>query len=205
MIIEFYGLPASGKTAIAQKVAEENLVTIIAVTGKFEIILRNSIFFFRHPKFYITTLWYILRYADIFRLQVFWTFLLRTAKYQKASSAGNVILDEGYWQHILSLFATEQPRRRIEAYTKLFPNIQSLIIIEASSEKQREFRKKRGRFTREKFKKENVERWEDAIKVHHKYIKEIAARTLPVYVIKNNGEVEVAVQACMEKIKKLKP
>lgn len=139
MIVEFYGLPASGKSVTAERIAQETDFKVITVKNKSELLFLNILFACKHPVVTATTLWHIVRNSKnskTFYFKYMNSLLHRNARYEKARRHKNALIVEGYFQNILSLFEKTITETEMKAYLRILPKPDKLIIFDLSSEER---------------------------------------------------------------------
>ena len=133
MIIEFYGLPGSGKTTAAQKLKEVQGVEPVTITGRRELCFLSAKFALKNPKAFFLTFGLILvnsRDLKMFYYKLMNVLLYRTAKYEKALEAHMpVLLDEGLFQNVLSLFERPMTKEKLLHYARVLPKPDTLLVI----------------------------------------------------------------------------
>jgi len=162
MIIELYGLPASGKTTFAKKLEKDKGYKIIKIESKKELLFNNFIFLIRYPIKCFAGFFYIVLNSPNFHLFYYKfmnIFLHHNGKYIKAKRNDNGIIDQGHFMNIISLFEKEKDREKIIRYAKFLPKPDILLILNIPESKRQANIKKRGYLGREVFGKEYVERW----------------------------------------------
>lgn len=172
MIVELFGLPASGKTTLAKQ-WEQNGWTRVRLRSRRAIFLYFSLFFFLHPLKTIKLFFMILRFAgDISRgyLKIANLFFYNLALYQKATHYQKAVLDQGPHQVLLSLFEHEQPSRILEKTARLLPR-PSILLILSIDEKTRSSRlAERGLLPREQFGKTSASQFAKVSEKHFLFI-----------------------------------
>lgn len=139
MIIELFGLPASGKTTLARALEAEGAIRVKAPRGV-NLIWNALPFFFWHPVRTGTQLWYLFRYAP--RGSWYTLFihavLAHAATWQQAvrlSHKGKVaLIDQGHHQNLLSVFGRPPGDTVLERYQASFPRPNLLLIVETDTQ-----------------------------------------------------------------------
>lgn len=139
MIIELFGLPASGKTTLARALEAEGVARVKAPHGV-NLIWNALPFFFWHPVRTGTQLWYLFRYAP--RGSWYTLFihavLAHAATWQQAarlSHKGKVaLIDQGHHQNLLSVFGRPPGDTVLERYQASFPRPDLLLIVETDTQ-----------------------------------------------------------------------
>ena len=107
MIIEFFGMPGAGKSTVARELAKDSSFRIIKIRKKTELLLLNFKYFTSHPikffKLFILVLKNSKNYQE-FYYKFMNCFLDYNAKFQKAKKFEKAILDQGYFQNIISFY-----------------------------------------------------------------------------------------------------
>jgi thymidylate kinase len=171
MILEFYGLPGAGKTTVSQKIAESSDFKIIKVRSKRELFWYNFLFLIKHPIKFFVTLFYLFSNSTswaVFYYKFTNTFLHHNAKYQKALQARNAILDQGYFQNILSVLEKPIGVEFFLEYSRFLLKPDKLIILNLPSEKIIERIGGRGYAAREIFGREYFNKWLEIVIVNNK-------------------------------------
>ncbi len=166
MIIELYGLPGTGKTTVAKKIEERIGYKIVAIESRRELAWFNVLFLLKHPIRFFTMARHIIVNSRGLRMLYYKfmnSFLLNNAKYQKATHFKNALIDQGYFQNIISVFETPLRREELERYAKLFLPIDMLLVFSASSSIREQRTEQRGRFAREQFGDEYLASWKKII------------------------------------------
>jgi len=122
MIIELVGLPAVGKTHIAQQLEQRGYVCVDVT--RFEILWRSFVYavahpakVFRHGVFLFSNLSsYSIGYLKFMNL-----FLRAYAIQQKAEKVPRAVVDQGLYQNALSLFTKIPSKEVVRSLIKLFP------------------------------------------------------------------------------------
>lgn len=143
MIIELYGLPASGKSTHARAYEKEGAIRIRAPRG-FGLVLPALIFCGTHPVRALVQLWFLMRYAHPGeRYSLFVNiFLGHAAKWQRAAAVSRsglvALIDQGHHQNLLSLFSSEPSVRALSAYQRSFPRPDVLLAVICDESVRRE-------------------------------------------------------------------
>jgi broad-specificity NMP kinase len=140
MIIELFGLPGSGKSTLARALESSGEASRIRIGTRGELVWRNVIFVARRPILSLRLLSYIVRYVG--SLSLLYTkfmnlFLEHNAKYEKARlQRGDVVIDQGHFQNLLSLFERPMSEAALARYVRLLPKPDELWICRASEEER---------------------------------------------------------------------
>ena len=122
MILEFYGLPGSGKSTVARYLKKTRGFKVIKIENKRELFFYNLIFLFKYPVKFFALLYYLLLNGEnskLFYYKFMNTFLQHNAKYIKAKSFKRdekLIIDQGHFQNIISVFKKNVSSAYIENY-----------------------------------------------------------------------------------------
>lgn len=138
MIIELFGLPGSGKTTLARGLEASGEAQRIRIGSRTELLARNVRFALRNPLLFLRLLSYLIRYGRRHLYTKFTNlFLGHNAKFQKArAAAGTVVLDQGHFQNLLSLFDRPMSEEVLARYAAVLPKPDELWIC-ASEETER--------------------------------------------------------------------
>ncbi|OHA83047.1 MAG: hypothetical protein A2408_02595 [Candidatus Yonathbacteria bacterium RIFOXYC1_FULL_52_10] len=161
MIIEFCGLPGTGKTTVVQSVSRELKIPIVEIAGRGELLLLGAWFALKHPRLSTYTLYHIARNSYSARMGYYKLvncFLQRGAKYEKASRYPHALIIEGYWQNIIAIFEHEERDEVLARYARTFPSTHAMLFVAGDAARtERMF--KRGRTVREEFPQDRVTHW----------------------------------------------
>lgn len=177
MITELFGLPGAGKTTLAKKLEAEEGFKIIKINNKKELLYFNFIHVFKYPVGSSVNLFFIIKNSPnqkLFYYKFMNFFMDINARYEKAGRCDKSILDQGYFQNILSVFEKPITRDLLKRYLKYLPKPDKLIIIDISFEESLNRIQKRGYYAREKFGKDYVENWRKTILSNYNLFKEEA-------------------------------
>jgi deoxyadenosine/deoxycytidine kinase len=154
MIIELAGLPASGKSTMAERLSSDGAGPIIKIRSRYKLMIYNIWFVFAHPIFSLVTMRYIIKNsntASLFYYKFMNAFLHHNAKFIESQRLQKGIIDEGHAQNVYSIFEYEQSEEFIKRYIKKMPRSDKLIILHPSEETLMSRVKIRGYRAREQF------------------------------------------------------
>lgn len=139
MIIELFGLPASGKTTYAK--SEQQKGVYVVKSNFLEAVFWHIVFLIRFPIFSVKSIFLMIinfkGFADLFRKYVF-LFLRRTAHFSKARiiKKSKIIIDEGLLQNILSFCETNIKDSFLESYIRSMPKADLIIVFELGEQQR---------------------------------------------------------------------
>jgi len=137
MIIELFGLPASGKTTLA-RLWESERIHLVQAPGQAALVILNLWFMLRYPFRSVCLLSALFQYAppEARHLLFMNTFLVHNAKYILARHAARdgriVIIDQGHFQNPLSVFEVPPPEHVLKAYLEILPKPDLLVVLDVS-------------------------------------------------------------------------
>lgn len=178
MIVELFGLPGSGKTTLARKLEAEKGFKIIKINNRKELLYFNFIHFFKYPVGSSVNLFFILKNSPNMKLfyYKFMNFFMDiNARYEKARFCDKAVLDQGYFQNILSVFENPITIDLLKIYLKYLPKPDKLIIIDTSPEEALNRTQERGYYARERFGKDYVENWRETVLWNYNLFKKEAS------------------------------
>lgn len=126
MIIEFYGLPGTGKTTIAKNIAMRGGENVVINKNKLGRVYYSLVFLLKQPKkffflFNLTTLELSFKFCTshkflnlyIYRLKLLIDKMAKYGYAYKHSSNDEVLfIDEGFFQHVISMCERKKNVRR---------------------------------------------------------------------------------------------
>ena len=173
MIIEFYGLPGSGKTTTARQLVSSSGFEKVKIKNIKEITFFNLLFLFKHPVKFFVLLYFIISNSNsmsMFYSKFINAFLVRNAKYEKALRYKNAIIDEGHFQNILSVFEKPITEKSLMKYLRftLYPDF--LIIFDINKEELAKRIEKRGYISREDLGTKYLEGWKKVTAKNHELL-----------------------------------
>jgi len=170
MIIEFYGLPGSGKTSIAQALSDsQEDFEYLHTSSRWEIVRTFPLFFVMHP--FISIFWikeiFLNSPASLFRYKLH-RVLVSLIQYKKADSVKNMhaLIDEGMLQRILSVYETPQTEGKIIRCIKNIPHVDLVIITNYDKREFQRYFETRAPGARD------LASWMDAARANDKLIRE---------------------------------
>ncbi|MFA6275031.1 MAG: hypothetical protein WCX70_02710, partial [Candidatus Paceibacterota bacterium] len=138
---------------------------LVRINTRREWFFYNILFFLKHPLKFIKGLSYIINASVAwkdFYYKFMNCFVIHNAKYQKAKRFSNAVIDQGYFQNLLSVFGEPKTADFFIGYLKNFIYPEFLVVLELSFDKRKERLARRGYGVREDFPKSQVEIWREA-------------------------------------------
>jgi len=153
-MIEFFGLPGSGKSYLVERNKKDVQFTEVKVT-KSERFYYGLIFCILHPIISSCFIGLILGDKDVktFSLRkhlIMYIYMTRAAKYQKSKNIKKALIDEGLLMMFISITNIPSFLEDFLLRSSVFTN-HKIFIIEASDEIRYLRMKKRGRYPRSGF------------------------------------------------------
>ncbi len=158
MTIEFFGLPAVGKTTCVDLICKKKGYERPRLHTKFSIIRYALLFWLQYPIFCLRLLFFVVAHSkDSLYTKLIHGLGVRLARYM-APVSGTRIVDEGLIQNIMNLSDKQVSEKELENLFDAMPKIvDKYIHIVISEDLQKEYAKKRGRvFARTKSEEEDV-------------------------------------------------
>lgn len=174
MITEYFGLPGSGKTYLAEQHSHVRGARLIEARGCFERYAWAIFFFCIRPRECSILLKEILNEnkhdITLLRHKIHVLYLNTIAKEGKAFfSRKESIIDEGLAQAILSLYEREACVEDLSLFIRLFRG-RKMCLVTAPREKREERMRARMRFPREFLGEEYRARWFPLLEKNHTII-----------------------------------
>ena len=132
MIVELYGLPASGKSTFARSLAARG-ATRIRVRSRAALLWYNLRFFFRSPLRFLRALWWALASggSPALRYYKLMNLLQYNARWEKARGVDGVaVLDQGHRQNVVTFFDEPLSEARMRRFVALFPQVDRLLVFD---------------------------------------------------------------------------
>lgn len=168
MIIELFGLPASGKTTLSKTWEKEGWVRV-RLNSRLEIVSFFLLFCFSHPFRAFKACWFVLRFSGDARLtylKIANLLMYNFALWQKARTISKAALDQGPFQMLLSLFEYEQPPETLAALIRIVPKSDLIVVLNTPSEVRASRLVERGTTPRAEYGSEASERLLRVAKAH---------------------------------------
>lgn len=154
MLIEFFGSPGTGKTAVAQKFAHSEGFEYISTHGQFEKYWYLFRYMMTKPHRFFPLLFRTIIESGMRRkllrhkLSLLPAYIVRSEKAYARSKKATVVLDEGLAQYGLSLHEHKISEAKAAAYVKKYVGANLLVLLAASPETCRKRMEERGVFPR---------------------------------------------------------
>ncbi len=198
MIVELYGLPGTGKSTIARALESQGKFKRIRITSKVELLWYNFLFFFKKPFKFFKLLFYIFQHSSnwqIFYYKFMNLFLHCNAKYQKALKYQNALIDQGYFQNVISLFEQQVHWGVIQKYLANIILPDKLFILQADDQERQNRLLNRGYGLRQFQDEKTKDTWLKASQTNNSvFLENIANVKVRFFVITNNQSVEKVLQ-----------
>jgi len=191
MIIELFGLPAVGKTALAEELVKLSDFKLVKIRNLRELFWYNLIFLIRHPLSFGATFLFIAKNSanwSMFYFKFMNCLLQHNAKHQKARRYRKAIIDHGHWQNVISVFEEAISEKQLRQYIKYLPTPEFLAVIEAEDSLMKEREAKRGYFGREDLGSHYQKNWRKIISENCRIFKTVLADNFLNHKIFNSNQ-----------------
>ncbi len=176
MVIEFYGLPGTGKSTTARRLEEKSNFKRVRIKNNIELLWYNFLFFIKYPIKFFILLYYVFTNSNNFKMFYYKfmnTFLHHNAKYQKAKKFKNSIIDQGHTQNIISVFEEKKGLSAIEKYFTFIPKTNKLIIFDADFSVRKNRIEKRNHAPRSEYDDQYLKKWHEITKYNNKLFQKL--------------------------------
>ena len=196
MIIELFGLPGAGKTALAGAIQARGAV-LVSLPSRTRLLFDAGMFWLVHPLFAYRLLAFGMRRAPRgMRYALFMNgFLGYAARYRRAQvlslSGAVAILDQGFFQLCISLDALPL------ALLKLFPKPDLLVVVTADDSVREARMASRGWEPRDKFGAEHRRAWQQNAKTAFRTALSSLERLVRLYRYDGTRDSQEGAQALM--------
>ncbi len=188
MIYEFFGLPGSGKTYLAERFSQNKQTPLVEVHGTVDKYTWAFIFACARPRIFFSFLKELIKenkqHPRLLRYKINTLYLRAVAKEGKALVRKDAVIDEGLLQVLLYIFEKEITERDIASYAR-FLKKRNIHIIEASHIARKERMKARERFPRAFLGKEYRQRWFPVLEKNYALIRELIKAKFPYIEVRN--------------------
>jgi dephospho-CoA kinase len=189
VIVELAGLPGSGKSFLAPKIAAEHGVSIVRVGRLGQRRLYALLFGLLHPRLVLRLLATCraqsrgaLRRMKTHRL------VSALAKEQKARMIGGGLIDEGIFQILLTLYETPAEPARIEEMLSLLPKAAYRVcFVEAAEETRQSRMQARGKTPRSELGPAHQEPWQRTLAANLATLKSAVIARFDGVTVRNDG------------------
>jgi len=183
MIVEFYGLPGSGKTTLAKNLSQKNPEEFLYFhsSPRKEIIKYGFLFFLSQPQMFLFWLKELFReclkkhFLQLFRYKLH-LLLISITQYQKAKKYPQkiILLDEGLFQRILTIYEKKINEEKIKKCFANIPKIDLLVFCQNPEKEFFRFKKSpyRGESPRVMLGKKYFKNWEGITRENDKFLRE---------------------------------
>jgi|SRR3989344_2330894 len=191
-MIEFFGLPGSGKSYLADKKSNEEGLKILKIHNRFEKYFFALLFFVLHPFFFLFFIKKIVEETknnpSLLRHKIFFLYFDVAAKDMKSRIRGRqTINDQGIFQFILSIYERKINQEDLCVYRKYLKRDQYFIyIVETDHEIRKKRMQDRRRIPRKVFGEEYVKRWSEISEHNFVIIKDFILANFEYKVLTNN-------------------
>jgi dephospho-CoA kinase len=189
VIVELVGLPGSGKSFLAPKIAAEHGVSIVRVGRLGQRPLCALLFGLLHPRLTLRLLSVCreqsqgaLRRMKIHRL------VSALAKEQKARILGGGLIDEGIFQILLTLYESFAEPATIEEMLSMLPKAAYRVcFVEADDERRRRRMQARGKVPRVELGPAHQMQWQKTLAANLATLKSAVIARFDGVTVRNDG------------------
>ncbi len=189
MIIQFFGLPGSGKTFYSKKISGKSALGLVSIESRIEILLFGILFFIFNP---LTTIFFIKilikenkHNRKILFHKLFKLFVVTIAHEQKSKmKKGDIIIDQGLILFLLSIYERKIDKKELD---KFLPHLKNyfVYIIFAPKKTREERMSLRKRIPRIKFGLEYALKVQNIFEENENIVVEFIKKNFPYKLIKN--------------------
>ncbi len=187
-MIQFFGLPGSGKSYTAKQIKKKKNSYRIVTTNKVEEVFYSFLFFLSRPVLVFSLLLLIFKENKknkrilVHKVRLF----IKVSSLQlKSSFFKKPLIDDGFCQFVLSVFERKITEKDLSVVEKLIPQKTKIIIVESTKEKRITRIKKRKRIPRSFMGREYLNYIFPVWDYNYPIIKEYYLNNFDVKVIKN--------------------
>jgi len=196
MIIELYGLPGSGKTTLFKRFSSCKDFKLVRIENNLELTFFSLLSFLRHPLIFLHTFYLITVNSNNWRM-FYYKFMNvlfhRSAKYMKASFYKRSVIDECFFQNILSIYEKEITKIDLYKITQLLPKPDTLVVFNVDVSVLKERTKKDA--VRRDFGDEYYAKWKEVIyKNNELFIDELDNLYISYTLISNQEDFDTIIE-----------
>lgn len=176
MIIELYGLPGSGKTTFARDFSCFLGCKPVSIKSKKELLYLNVIFLAKHPVLFFKLFWLIIVQSTSWRMfysKCVNVFFYRNAKYEKARRNKTSLVDESFFQNLLSFFENSLQKEDVVKYINILPKPDMLIMFDISPSENERRLADRDYTLRAGYGDEYVANWKEVMRKNDRLLLEV--------------------------------
>lgn len=190
MIYEFFGLPGSGKSYIAEREFGYAAKSFSSISQRLIKYFLVALYEVMHPIRSAVFILAIIRETQhnrkLMMHKLKFLYLNAEAREQAASFKREGVVDEGLVNYLLSLYERKISTKDVQSLLKRIPKKRTIYIVNANFEARKKRMKNRNRIPRASFGKEYAKEREEILEHNFDVIKQLIKKSFTYKEITNN-------------------